>query len=103
MAALIKHLLGFRDELVGIVPVLQEVSGLFIINTDIVVLEKTREEVIDLPRHIQDVTNPAEYRVRDKINSKFTIQTGCIDYTGWSKLYHLPTALELIQIGCIPL
>lgn len=78
----IKHLLGFGDELVGIVPVLQEVSGLFVIHADIVVLKKTREEVINLPCHIQDVTNPVEYRVRDKINSEFTKQTRCNDQVG---------------------
>lgn len=75
----VKHLLGFRDELVGIIPVLQEVSGLFIIHTDVVVLKQAREEVINLPCDIQNVTNPVEYRVRDKINSGFIKQTGCID------------------------
>lgn len=81
----IKHLLGFGDELEGIIPVFQEVSGLFIIHTDIVVLKKTREEVINLPCHIQDVTDPVEYGVRDKINSEFTKQTRCIDQVRWSK------------------
>lgn len=53
----IKHLLGFGDELISIIPVLQEISGLFIIHPDIMVLKKTREEVINLSCHIQDVAN----------------------------------------------
>lgn len=46
-----------RYELIGVVPIGQQVSGLLVINTDVVVLEHTRKEVINLPRYIQDVLN----------------------------------------------
>lgn len=51
--------LGSRYKLVGFIPVSKKVGGLFVVNTDVVVLEHTGEEVIDLPRYIQDVLNPA--------------------------------------------
>lgn len=50
--------LGSRYKLVGVVPISKQVSGLLVINTDVVVLEHSREEVINLPRYIQDVLNP---------------------------------------------
>lgn len=52
------NLLGFGDELVGFVPVLQQVGGLFVVHSDVVVLKHPREEVINLPGHIQNVTYP---------------------------------------------
>lgn len=54
-------LLCSGNELPGVIPVLQQVGGLLIVHTDVVVLEKTREEVIDLPRHIQDIANPVRH------------------------------------------
>lgn len=53
-------LLGFGDELVGFVPVLQQVGGLIIIHSDIVVLKHPWEEVVYLPSHIQDVAHAME-------------------------------------------
>lgn len=52
-------LLGFGDELVGIVPVLQQVGGLLVVNSDVVVLKHPREEVVYFPGHIQDVAHSA--------------------------------------------
>lgn len=54
------NLLGLWDELVCVVPVFQEVGGLLIVHADVVVLEEARKEVINLPRHIQDVAHPAK-------------------------------------------
>lgn len=51
--------LGFGDELVGVVPVLQQVGGLLVVHPDVVVLKQAREEVVDLSGHIQDVAHPA--------------------------------------------
>ena len=50
--------LGSEDEVVGVVPVGQEVSGLLIVYTDVVVGKRPWEKVIDLPGHVQDITNP---------------------------------------------
>lgn len=50
-------LLGFGDELVRVVPVLQQVGGLFIVHSDVVILEHPWEEVVDLPGHVQDVVH----------------------------------------------
>ena len=48
-------LLGLGDELIGVVPVLQQVGGLLVVHADVVVLKNAWEEVVDLPRHIEDV------------------------------------------------
>lgn len=50
-------LLGFGDELVGLVPVLQQVGGLLIVHSDVVVLKHPWEEVVYLPGHVQDVAH----------------------------------------------
>lgn len=50
-------LLGFGDELVGVIPVLQQVGGLFIVHSNVMVLKHPWEEVINLPGHIQDVAH----------------------------------------------
>ena len=50
--------LGSGDELVGLVPVGQQVRGFLVVHTDVVVLEEAGEEVVDLPGHVQDVLNP---------------------------------------------
>lgn len=54
----IRNSLGSRYKLVGVVPISKQVSGLLVVHTDVVVLKHTGEEVIDLPRYIQDVLNP---------------------------------------------
>lgn len=58
--------LGFANELVGVVPVLQQVGGLLVVHTDVAVLKQAREEVVDLPGHIQDVAHPAGRTGREK-------------------------------------
>lgn len=50
--------LGSGYKLVGFVPIRQQVRGLFIVNADVVILEDTGEEVVDLPRYVQDELNP---------------------------------------------
>lgn len=52
-------LLGFDDKVVRVVPVGQQVSGLLIVHTDVVIREHPREEVVNLSGNIQDVTNSA--------------------------------------------
>lgn len=54
------YLLGLGNELVGVIPILQEVCGLLVIHSDVVILEKPGEEIINLSRHIQDVANSEE-------------------------------------------
>ena len=56
-------ILGFGDELVGLVPVLQQVGGLLVEHPDVVVLKHRREEVVDLPGHVQDVAHPGDSRM----------------------------------------
>lgn len=50
--------LGSRYKLIGVIPIGKQVSGLLIVNADVVVLKHTWEEVIDLPCYVQDVLNP---------------------------------------------
>lgn len=50
--------LGSGYKLVGFVPIRQQVRGLFVVNADVVILEDTGEEVVDLPRYVQDELNP---------------------------------------------
>lgn len=50
--------LGSGYKLVGFIPVRQQVGGLLIINADVVILKHAGEEVVDLPRYVQDELNP---------------------------------------------
>lgn len=52
------NLLGSGDEFIRVVPVRQQICGLFIVHADVVVLKQTGEEVINLPCHVEDVLNP---------------------------------------------
>lgn len=56
--AVMSNSLGSWYKLVGVIPISQQVGGLLVVNTDVVVLKHTGEEVINLPRYIQDVLNP---------------------------------------------
>ena len=56
-------ILGFGDELVGLVPVLQQVGGLLVEHPDVVVLKHCREEVVDLPGHVEDVPHPGNAKM----------------------------------------
>lgn len=51
-------LLRFHDEVIGLVPVGQQIRGLVIINADVVVGECAREEVVDFPSDVQDISHP---------------------------------------------
>lgn len=54
-----RSLLGFGDELVRVVPVLQQVGGLLVVHSDVVVFKHAREKVVDFPGDIQDVAHSA--------------------------------------------
>ena len=54
------HSLGLEDKVVGMVPVGQQVCGLLIIHTYVVVAECPREEVVYLPGHVEDVAHSGE-------------------------------------------
>lgn len=56
------NLLGPGDEFIRVVPVRQQIRRLFVVHADVVVLEQTGKEVIDLPRHIEDVLDPEQKR-----------------------------------------
>lgn len=45
---------------------LQQVGGLLVVHTDVAVLKQAREEVVDLPGHIQDVAHPAGQTGRER-------------------------------------
>jgi len=52
------HSLCFEDEVVGVVPVGQQVGGLLVVDAHVVVAERPREEVVYLPGHVEDVPHP---------------------------------------------
>ncbi len=51
--------LGLVDELVRVVPVFEQLGLRHVVQTDVHVLEVLGEEVVDLPRHVQDVPDAA--------------------------------------------
>lgn len=50
--------LGLNDEVVGVTPVGQQVGGIAVVHTHVVVAEGPREEVVNLPRYVKDVAHP---------------------------------------------
>lgn len=52
------HSLSLDDEVVCVVPVGQQVSGVIVIHTDVVVTEGPREEVVNLSGHVEDIVHP---------------------------------------------
>lgn len=50
-------LLSLNDEVVCVVPVSQQVRGLFVVHTHIVVTKSPWEKVVDLPSDIEDVAH----------------------------------------------
>lgn len=52
-------LLGFDYEVVGVVPVGQQVGGLLVVHAHVEVWEHAREEVVDLSGDVQDVAHSA--------------------------------------------
>lgn len=71
-AKVCRRLLGFGDELVGVVPVLQQVGGLLVVNSDVVVLKHSREKVVYFPGDVQDVAHSASDTQKD---GRFIIRT----------------------------
>lgn len=47
----------FSDVLEGVVPVLEQICGVFVIHANVVVVEQTGEEVVDLSGYVEDVTD----------------------------------------------
>lgn len=52
------HSLCLDDEVVRVVPVGQQVSGVIVIHTDVVVTEGPWEEVVNLSGHVEDIAHP---------------------------------------------
>lgn len=52
--------LGSNYEVVGFVPVRQQICSLIIINTDITITKGTWEKVVNLSCDIEDIPNPAQ-------------------------------------------
>lgn len=51
--------LGFDNEVVGVVPVGQQVCSILIVHTDVMIREHPWEEVVNLSGDIQNVTHSA--------------------------------------------
>lgn len=54
-----RNSLGFSYEVVGFVPVCQQICSLIIVNTDITITKGTWEKVVNLSCDIEDIPNPA--------------------------------------------
>lgn len=55
-----KTLLGFSNKLVGVVPVLQQIGGFFVVHSNVVVFKHPREKVVNLSGHVQYVSHSTE-------------------------------------------
>lgn len=55
-------LLCFNNEVVRVIPVSQQVSGLFIVDTYVVITEGAWKEVVYLPGNVENETHPGEER-----------------------------------------
>lgn len=64
-----KDLLGFCDELVGFVPVFQQISGLLVVNSDVVVFKHPWEKVVYFSGHVQDVAHSVGSTGKDRLNN----------------------------------
>lgn len=51
--------LGFNYEVVGFVPVRQQIRGLVVVNADIIITKGAWEKVVNLSCDIKDKPNPA--------------------------------------------
>lgn len=68
--------LGSGYKLVGFIPIRQQVCGLFVVDADVVILKHAGEEVVDLPRYIQDELNPEWRREStDSLKTKVVLLT----------------------------
>lgn len=59
--------LGLVDEVISLVPVCQQVRGLLVIHSDVVIGKQAWEEVVDFPGDVQDVINAVGTR-RDTLS-----------------------------------
>lgn len=64
-----RHSLGSDNEVVGLVPVSQQVCGLLVVHPDVVVGERAREEVVYFPGHVEDVAHTASRRKKKTCQS----------------------------------
>lgn len=55
-----QHSLCFNNKVVGVIPVRQQVSGIFIIHTYVVIIERAGKKVIYLPGNVKDIAHPRE-------------------------------------------
>lgn len=53
--------LGFNDEVVGVVPVGQQVGGFLVVHAHIEIGEHSWEEVVNLPSDVEDVAHPESH------------------------------------------
>lgn len=54
--------LCFNNKVVCVIPVSQQISGLFIVDAYVVITECAWEEVVYLSGNIEDITHPGEER-----------------------------------------
>lgn len=86
--------LGSGYELVGLVPIRQQVRRLFVVNADVVVLEDAGEEVVDLPGYVEDELNPERRR-----ESAVSLRTESGDGGDKLKTFFAPRADGAAQSG----
>lgn len=55
-------LLCFNNKVVCVIPVSEQVSGLFIVDAYVVITESAWKEVVYLPGNIEDIAHPGEER-----------------------------------------
>lgn len=56
------HLLCLNNEVVRVIPVRQQVSGVFIVDAYVVIIECAWKEVVYLPSNVKDIAHPGEER-----------------------------------------
>lgn len=54
--------LRFNNEVVRVIPVSQQVSGIFIVDAYVVITECAWKEVVYLPGNVKDIAHPGEER-----------------------------------------
>jgi len=69
--------LGSVDEVVRVVPMFHEVSGLLVCHSYVTVREDPREEIINLGRHIHYVTNPTCEHTKAMSDKTATVNGYC--------------------------
>lgn len=62
------YILGFDNEVVGLVPVGQQVGGLLVVHAHVEIREHPWEEVVNLSGNIQDVTHSATNTITRQVS-----------------------------------